>query len=282
MSITSEQLSQGAAQQAAAAEEVSSSMEEMVANIKQNADNALQTEKIALKSAGDARECLEAVTKTVTAIQEIAHKIVIIEDIADQTRMLSLNATIEAVRAQEHGKAFSVVASEVRRLADTSRTAATEINTLANSSVSIAASSKELLMKLVPNIQRTAELVQEISTASSEQTTGSEQINNAIQQLDQVIQQNVLTSETVAAAAEELTGQAEQLWNTMKFFRIDDEIAYNTIAAVPESEALLKRKQARLDDERGGANVEDKSAGYVTPGKRGVEGDDQDAEFERY
>ena len=222
MSSNSEQMSQGATQQATAAEEASTSMEQMAANIRQNADNALQTEKIALNVAKNAQEGGKAVVETVNAMQEIAKKIAIIEEIATQTRMLSLNATIEAARAQEHGRGFAVVASEVRALAERSQTAASEINSLATNGVAIAEKAGQILNMLVPDIQKTAELVQEISAASSEQNTGTEQINKAIQQLDQVIQQNASMSEEMSSTAEELANQAEQLQNTIAFFQLAD------------------------------------------------------------
>ncbi len=222
MNAGAQKLTQNAAKQAAAAEEASSSMEQMAATIRQNADNAAQTEKIAAKVADDARESGEAVAKTVTAMQEIVKKIGIIEEIARQTHMLSLNATIEAAKAQEHGKGFSVVASEVRSLAERSQTAAEEINELASSSMAIANQTSEMLRQLVPDIQKTAELVQEISASSNEQNTGAEQINRAIQQLDQVIQQNAATSKGMTATAEELAAQSRQLQGTIAFFKITD------------------------------------------------------------
>ena len=178
LSAITEQMSQGATEQAAAAEEASSAMEEMASNIRQNADNAAQTEKIALKSAEDARQGGEAVSETVRAMREIAEKISIIEEIARQTDLLALNAAIEAARAGEHGKGFAVVASEVRKLAERSQTAAGEISKLSTSSVEVAEKAGNMLSKLVPDIQKTAELVQEISAASNEQNAGAEQINN--------------------------------------------------------------------------------------------------------
>ena len=223
LSSTSEELSQGATEQASSAEEASSSMEEMSSNIQQNADNAQQTEKIALKSAEDAREGGEAVAATVEAMKEIAQKISIIEEIARQTDLLALNAAIEAARAGEHGKGFAVVASEVRKLAERSQTSAGEISKLSSSSVDIAEKAGEMLTKLVPDIQKTAELVQEIAAASNEQNTGAEQINQAIQQLDQVIQQNASGSEEMASTAEELAGQAEQLQNAISFFKVEED-----------------------------------------------------------
>jgi len=221
LSAAAEQLSQGSTEQASSIEEVSSSMEQMASNIRQNADNAQQTDKIAVKSAGDAKEGGKSVTDTVNAMKQIADKISIIEEIARQTNLLALNAAIEAARAGEHGKGFAVVASEVRKLAERSQTAAAEISELSSSSVQIAEKAGEMLNKLVPDIQKTAELVQEISAASNEQNSGAEQINKAIQQLDQVIQQNAGASEEMASTSEELSSQAEQLQHAIAFFRVD-------------------------------------------------------------
>jgi len=221
ISSSSEEMSQGATEQASAAEEASSSMEQMSSNIKQNAENAQQTEKIALKSAEDAKEGGNAVTETVDAMKEIASKISIIEEIARQTNLLALNAAIEAARAGEHGKGFAVVASEVRKLAERSQTAAAEINKLSASSTKVAERAGEMLSKIVPDIQKTAELVQEISASSNEQNGGAQQINSAIQQLSQVIQQNATASEQMASTAEELSSQAEQLQDAISFFKLD-------------------------------------------------------------
>ena len=220
MSTSSEQMSQGATEQAASVEEVSSSMEQMSANIKQNADNSLQTEKIALKSSDDARKGGKAVVETVKAMKEIAGKISIIEEIARQTNLLALNAAIEAARAGEHGKGFAVVASEVRKLAERSQTAAGEIGTLSSTSVQIAEEAGEMLTKLVPDIQKTSELVQEITAASREQNSGVDQINRALQQLNTVIQQNASAAEEMASTSEELSSQADQLQDTVSFFTI--------------------------------------------------------------
>ncbi|MBU5612803.1 HAMP domain-containing methyl-accepting chemotaxis protein [Geomonas azotofigens] len=221
LSSTSEEMSQGASEQAASAEEASSSMEQMTSNIRQNADNSMQTEKIAVKSATDASESGEAVARTVAAMKEIASKTSIIEEIARQTNLLALNAAIEAARAGEHGKGFAVVASEVRKLAERSQKAAGEIGDLSLTSVEVAEHAGTLLEMLVPDIHKTAELVQEISAACKEQDTGAEQINRAIQQLDQVIQQNASASEEMASTAEELASQAEQLQGTIAFFKVD-------------------------------------------------------------
>jgi methyl-accepting chemotaxis protein len=222
LSASSESLSQGATEQAAAIEEVSSSMEQMSSNIKQNADNSQQTQKIALQAAKDAQEGGVAVGKAVVAMKNIAEKISIIEEIARQTNLLALNAAIEAARAGEHGKGFAVVAAEVRKLAERSGNAAGEISELSTSTVTISEKAGEMLTKLVPDIQRTADLIQEIAAASSEQNSGAEQINKAIQQLDSVIQQNASASEEMASTSEELSSQAQQLQQTMGFFRVDE------------------------------------------------------------
>ena len=221
LSSTAQQLSQGATEQTAAAEETTSAMEEMSSSIQQNADNARQTDKIASKAAEDARSGGDAVARTVSAMKEVAEKISIIEEIARKTDLLALNAAVEAARAGEHGKGFAVVASEVRKLAERSQTAAAEISQLSTGGVQIAEGAGQLLAKLVPDIQKTAELVREIAASSAEQSTGAGQVNKSIQQLDQVIQQNASASEEMAGA-EELSSQAEVLQSTIAFFKTGD------------------------------------------------------------
>ena len=225
MSDNAGQMSNGAASQASSAEQASSSMEQMSANIRQNADNAMQTEKMAVKSAEDAQEGGKAVAATVTAMRDIAGKINIIEEIARQTNMLALNAAIEAARAGAHGKGFAVVAAEVRKLAERSQRAAGEISQLSVSSVAIAERAGRLLGEILPNIQKTAELVQEISAASTEQDSGAQQINQAIQLLDQVTQQNAASAEEMASTAEELASQSERLQGSVAFFKTEGEAA---------------------------------------------------------
>ncbi|QTA88327.1 methyl-accepting chemotaxis protein [Desulfonema magnum] len=224
LNISAQQVSQGTSEQAASAEEVSASMEEMSSNISLNTDNAIQTEKIALKSAEHARDSGKAVIKTVNAMKDIAEKTAIIEEVARQTNMLALNAAIEAARAGEKGKGFAVVASEVRKLAERSQKAAVKIGKLSVSSVNIAETAGEMLEQLVPDIQKTAELVQEISAAGREQNTGTEQINDAVQQLDQVIQRNASAAEEMASTSEELSVQADQLREVIALFGVTETV----------------------------------------------------------
>jgi methyl-accepting chemotaxis protein len=219
MSDNAGEMSKGAAAQASSAEQASSSVQQMSANIRQNADNAMQTEKIAVKSAEDAQEGGEAVAATVAAMREIAGKISIIEDIARQTNMLALNAAIEAARAGVHGRGFAVVASEVRKLAERSQRAANEISQLSVSSMEIAEKAGTLLGTILPHIEQTAALVQEISAASKEQDSGAQQIQQAIQSLDQVIQQNAGGAEEMASTADELASESEKLQNSVAFFK---------------------------------------------------------------
>jgi methyl-accepting chemotaxis protein len=243
MSASSEQLSQGATEQASSTEEASSSMEEMAANIKQNAENATQTEKIARQSALDAQASGEAVGKAVTAMRTIAEKIMIVQEIARQTDLLALNAAVEAARAGEHGRGFAVVASEVRKLAERSQAAAQEISGLSGDTVKAAQEAGEMLTRLVPDIQKTAELVSEISNASREQNAGAAQINAAIQQLDKVTQQNTSAAEQLSSTSEELASQAEQLEQVISYFRLDQSSAGAAASKPVAASASLKGRR---------------------------------------
>jgi methyl-accepting chemotaxis protein len=312
MSSSAEQLSQGAIEQSASVEEVSSSMEEMAVNIKQNSENAQMTERTAIKASEDGRESGKAVAEMVGAMKEIAGKISIIEEIARQTNLLALNAAIEAARAGEHGRGFAVVASEVRKLAERSQTAAGEINTLSASSVQVAEKAGEMLARIVPDIQKTADLVQEITAASNEQSLGAEQINKAIQQLDQVIQQNASASEEMAATSEELLSQAEQLQSTIAFFKIGNDSGAKATRAIPTGPhqgrgqagngrkrangmskisvahatagAVKKLNRSRLagDSIQASMGAEDSNNGITLRLGRDINGDGGDDEFERY
>lgn len=219
VNATAQTISQGASEQAASVEETSASIEEMGASISQNSDNSNATDAIARESATAAGEGSSAVDATVSAMTQIAEKISIIEDISYQTNMLALNAAIEAARAGEHGKGFAVVAAEVRKLAERSQVAASEISALTGDSVKVAERAGELLLKMVPDITKTAELVQEITAASEEQSSGVGQITSAMQQLDSVTQQNAAGSEQLAATAEEMQSQSANLQQTIGFFR---------------------------------------------------------------
>jgi methyl-accepting chemotaxis protein len=220
LSSNAEEMSQGANEQAASTEEGSSSMDQMAAKINENAENARETEKIATASAVNAQDSGDAVNEAVGAMQSIAKKIGIIQEIARQTDLLALNAAIEAARAGEYGRGFAVVASKVLKLAERSQTAATEIIDLSSGSVEVAERAGKMLSGLVPDIKRTAELVQKINTASDEQATGADEINRAIQQLDQVTQQNSSAAEEMSATSEQLNAQADQLQQTVSFFRL--------------------------------------------------------------
>jgi methyl-accepting chemotaxis protein len=279
-------MSQGANSQASAAEEISSSMQQMSSNISQNANNASQTEKIAANAVEDALKSRKAVKKTIKAMKKIADEITIVAEIAKQTRMLSLNATIEAGKAHEYGKGFVVVASEVRELAERSRMAAQKITTLVDSGVTIVDKTGNRLTSLVPGIQKTAELVQEINAASGEQDIGARQINEAIQQLDRVTQQNSATSEELASTAEELANQSRQFQETIAFFKVEEttgnpeekkdffiqEADSPGAAEMHQSESLISDKTEKTTDK--GITL------YIHPNKNGV--DEQDNEFERY
>ncbi len=220
LSDGAQEVSQGASEQAATVEEFSSSMEELSSTVNQTADNARQTTSIATKAANDAREGGKAVLQTVRAMEEIAEKIEVVEEIARQTNLLALNAAIEAARAGEHGKGFAVVASEVRKLAERSQVAAQEIRGVAGSSVDTAKNAGKLIEDIVPQIQKTADLVQEIDAASSEQAKGISENTRAVEQLDQVIQQNSASAEEVASTAEELTAQADVLRTAVSYFKL--------------------------------------------------------------
>jgi len=232
VSASAQSLSQGSSEQAASVEETSASLEQMSASINQNTENAKVTDGIATRAAQEAVEGGEAVTETVDAMNQIADKISLIEDIAYKTNLLALNAAIEAARAGEHGKGFAVVADEVRKLAERSQVSAQEISEQATNSVKVAERAGALLEAMVPNIRKTADLVQEITASSEEQATGVSQVNSAMGQLDQVSQQSAASSEELAATSEELSSNAEQLQKIIGFFTLDENLNASTPKAM--------------------------------------------------
>jgi methyl-accepting chemotaxis protein len=222
MNVISSEVAEGANKQAASAEEVSSSMEEMSASVDQNSSNALKTDKIAQITVDDIKKLSSESELSLQYIREISQKISIVNDIAFQTNLLALNAAVEAARAGDQGKGFSVVASEVRRLAERSKTAADEITKLAKDCVVITEKAHVMMNELIPEIQKTSSLIKEIAASSFEQNSGANQINGAINELNNVIQQNSITADRLAEYAVNMQNEADELKENVEFFTIEE------------------------------------------------------------
>jgi len=218
LTTSSQELAIGAGKQALEADTVARLMEAMAERIKTNAENAQRTEVEATSAAESAKNSGEAVSQSVTAMKDISTKISIIEEIARQTNLLALNAAIEAARAGEHGKGFAVVAAEVRKLAERSQKAAAEINQLSSSSMNIAEKAGVMITKLVPDIEKTAELVRDIRIVSSNQAADVGSIEVSISNLTRIIEQNSASAEELSALSEELTAQAQSLQSSVEYF----------------------------------------------------------------
>lgn len=274
VNATAQSLAKGASVQAASVEETSASMEEMSASIMQNNENASITDGMAQKAAADATTGGNAVASTVEAMQKIADRIGVIDDIAYQTNLLALNAAIEAGRAGEHGRGFAVVASEVRKLAERSQVAAQEIGTLARETVDKADNAGKLLQEMVPSIRKTADLVQEISAASTEQTAGVNQINSAIGQVSQTMQQNAAAAEELSSTSEELSSQAMRLQDAISYFVLAKASVVSSYAA------NHKRSNSQGDPTK---NYSDNSLNFRKKSDKKIIGDDElDKNFVRY
>jgi methyl-accepting chemotaxis protein len=238
-------------------------MEQMSSSIAQNNENARVTDGMAVKSAKDAEDGGSAVRETVLAMQKIAEKISVIDDIAYQTNLLALNAAIEAGRAGEHGRGFAVVAAEVRKLAERSQVAAQEIGHLATESVKMSDRAGRLLETMLPSIKKTAELVQEISAASEEQASGIFQMNAAIGQISQTMQQNAAAAEELSSTSEEMSAQASQLQEMMQFFKLESS------TSVSSSKAPVKTARAAISSK-------------MRPEPAADDGDDEDKNFSKF
>ncbi|NPA36462.1 MAG: methyl-accepting chemotaxis protein [Chlorobi bacterium] len=261
------QLSKGSAEQAASAEEVSTSIEEMVANIDQNTENAVKTEKITIETAKDVNIANELSSEAAKAMKLVSEKITVISDIAFQTNILALNAAVEAARAGEHGRGFSVVASEVRKLAERSKSAADEIVSLVNTGLKVSNEAGEKTKMLVPDIEKTTQLIKEISAASIEQKTGAEQINLAMQQLNMITQENASSSDELTQSSNQLSVLATNLKQAVGFFKIketEDDILPDEFSE-QEKEEEEKDEDIMTDADTGTMSDDDEDVKITPP-----------------
>jgi len=272
-------LSAGAGKQATSAEEISASMEEMASNIQQNTDNAKQTETISQKASDSVVEMGKISKESLDSIKTIAEKITIINDIAFQTNLLALNAAVEAARAGEHGRGFAVVAAEVRKLAERSKTAADEIQSLSKNSLKMTEKAQDALEALLPGVQKTSRLVQEITAASIEQSAGADQVNGALQELNAVSQQNASASEEMAVSAKELSTLANSLNETVSFFKMDGQ-HYNQKSVTP-SRSASKLSSGQKSDQQIFSDIKNEP---LRPDRKPVKklSTAQDADFEKF
>ncbi len=271
LNTSSQQLSQGASEQASSAEEVSSSMEEMASSIELNTANAKETEKVANHISSNIDNLSNSSKESLEAIQNISNRITIINEIAYQTNILALNASVEAARAGEHGRGFSVVAGEVRKLSEQSKKAAAEIGQLAASSVDITYKTRKLLEEMLPEVEKIIAMVREVASASMEQSSAGDQINDTIQQLNQIAQENAASSEEMATSSEELDSQAQQLYEIIRFFKVN--------------ESLLSEMKKNLHSQQKskGREMSMKQAGRHTGYRYDLDSEDKlDQEYEKY
>jgi methyl-accepting chemotaxis protein len=278
ISASSSQVASGANEQAASTEEVSASMEEMAANINQSTENARITEKIAAKSAVGIKKGNNSFKITVEAMREIAGKIKMISEIARKTDVLAINAAIEAARAGEHGKGFAVVANEIRKLAENSQEAATVIEDVVGSSVDVAEESDKILSALLPEVERTSDLVKEITNAGNEQNSGVNQINNAVQELTKVIQQNTSAADEMASEAKSMAAQARELEKTVAFFKIDS-LTQNSAQNINIKESFEQIEDEMNNNEQSDSNKDYKKGSSI---KLDDYDDKDDDDFETY
>ncbi len=257
LEITADQVSDGTSQQATSVQETSASMDEMANTINENARNATETDETAKLLAENALVCSNSMKKTSEAMSDIFERIAVVGEITRKIELLALNASVEAARAGEHGKGFAVVASEVSKLAELSKDAASEIQRSSTDGKKLADETNQMLDELLPEIEKTQNLVQNISASSKEQATGAEQINDAIKTLDNVIQQNALASSNLSVSANELAQivpNLEDLVKQFKLAKIEDDIE-----TTGEDEPSEKASSDNTDDTKKSLNEDNKS-----------------------